>query len=126
MGHLGSIPGLGRSPGEGKGYPLQYSGLKNSIDCIVHGVAKSQIGLSDFHIHTCFWRMEWQPTPVSSILAWRIPMDREDWQATVHEVTKSWSQLKRISIVDLQCFRCSTVRKILKILNNFQKFYVNF
>ena len=41
-GVLGSIPGLGRSPGEGKGYPLQYSGLENSIDCIVHGVAKSQ------------------------------------------------------------------------------------
>ena len=31
------IPGLGRSPGEGKGYPLQYSGLENSMDCIVHG-----------------------------------------------------------------------------------------
>ena len=41
-GDLGSIPGLGRSPGEGKGYPLQYSGLENSMDCIVHGVAKSQ------------------------------------------------------------------------------------
>ena len=40
-GDLGSIPGLGRSPGEGNGYPLQYSGLKNSMDCIVHGVAKS-------------------------------------------------------------------------------------
>ena len=38
---LGSIPGLGRSPGEGKGYPLQCSGLENSIDCIVHGVTKS-------------------------------------------------------------------------------------
>ena len=37
---LGSIPGLGRSPGEGNGYPLQYSGLKNSMDCRVHGVAK--------------------------------------------------------------------------------------
>ena len=37
-----SIPGLGRSPGKGKGYPLQCSGLKNSMDCIVHGVAKSQ------------------------------------------------------------------------------------
>ena len=37
-----SIPGLGRSPGEGKGYPLQYPGLENSTDCIVHGVAKSQ------------------------------------------------------------------------------------
>ena len=39
MGDLGSIPGLGRSPGEGKGYPLQYSGLENSMECIVHGAA---------------------------------------------------------------------------------------
>ena len=37
-GDQGSIPGLGRSPGEGKDYPLQYSSLENSIDCIVHGV----------------------------------------------------------------------------------------
>ena len=51
-GNLGSIPGLGRSPGEGKGYPLQYSDLENSMDCIVHGVAKSQIPLSDFHLLT--------------------------------------------------------------------------
>ena len=48
MGELGSIPGLGRSAREGKGYPLQYSGLENSMDCIVHGVAKSQTRLSDF------------------------------------------------------------------------------
>ena len=41
-GDLGSVPELGRSPGEGKGYPLQYSGLENSVDCIVHGVAKNQ------------------------------------------------------------------------------------
>ena len=41
-GDLGLIPGLGRSPGEGKGYPLRYSGLENSINSIVHGVAKSQ------------------------------------------------------------------------------------
>ena len=40
VGDLGSIPGLGRSPGEGKGYPLQYSGLENSMDCIVHGVER--------------------------------------------------------------------------------------
>ena len=46
---LGSIPGLGRSPGEGKGSPLQYSGLENSMDCIVHRVTKSQTRLSDFH-----------------------------------------------------------------------------
>ena len=48
---VGLIPGLGRSPGEGKGYPLQYSGLENSMDFIVHGLAKSQTGLSDFHFH---------------------------------------------------------------------------
>ena len=40
-GDLGLISGLGRSSGEGKGYPLQYSGLENSMDCIVHGVAES-------------------------------------------------------------------------------------
>ena len=44
-----SIPGLGRSPGEGKSYPLQYSGLENSMDSIVHGVAKSWTQLNDFH-----------------------------------------------------------------------------
>ena len=49
VGDLGSIPELGRSPGEGKGYPLQYSGLENYMDCTVHGVAKSQTELSDFH-----------------------------------------------------------------------------
>ena len=59
-GDLGSIPGLGRSSGEGKGYPLQYSGLENSMDSIVHGVSKSQTPLSDFHFvlvktrHFCY------------------------------------------------------------------------
>ena len=41
VGNMGSMPGFRRSPGEGRGYPLQYSGLDNSMDCIVHGVAKS-------------------------------------------------------------------------------------
>ena len=45
---LDSIPGLGRSPGEGKGYPLQYSSLENSMDSIVHGFTKSQTQLSHF------------------------------------------------------------------------------
>ena len=49
VGDLGSIPGLGRSPGEGKGYPLQYSGLENSMDYIVHGVTKSRTQRSNFH-----------------------------------------------------------------------------
>ena len=43
MGDLGSIPGLGRSPGDGKGYPLQYSGLENSMDSIVHGITESDM-----------------------------------------------------------------------------------
>ena len=46
---LGSILGLGRIPGEGRSYPLQYSGLENSMDCIVQGVAKSQTRPRDFH-----------------------------------------------------------------------------
>ena len=44
------IPGLGRSPGEGKGYPHQYSGLESSMDYICHGVAKGRTQLSDFHL----------------------------------------------------------------------------
>ena len=42
VGDLGLIPGLGRSPGGGKGYPLQYSGPENSMECTVHGVTKSR------------------------------------------------------------------------------------
>ena len=49
------IPGLERSPEEGKGYPLQYSGLENSMDCIDHGVLKSQTELSHFH-NTYSWK----------------------------------------------------------------------
>ena len=50
-GDLGSIPGLGRSPGEGKGNPLQYAGLENSMDCTVHRVPKSWTQLSNFSFH---------------------------------------------------------------------------
>ena len=55
-GHPDSFPGSGRIPGEGIGNPLQYSCLGNPMDRVawlatVHGVAKSQIGLNDFHFH---------------------------------------------------------------------------
>ena len=50
-GDAGSIPSPGRSPGEGNGYPLQYSGLEKFKDCIVHGVSKNWTQLSDFHFH---------------------------------------------------------------------------
>ena len=48
-GDLGSILGLGRSPGERNVYPLQYSGLENYMVCMAHGVTNSQTQLSDFH-----------------------------------------------------------------------------
>ena len=62
-GDLGSVSGLGRSPGEGKGYPLQYSRLENSMDrgpwrATVHGVAKSWTRLSDSAQHRNYLR-EW-------------------------------------------------------------------
>ena len=49
VGDLGSISALVRSPGEGNGYSLQYSGLENFMDCIVHWVTKSRTRLSNFH-----------------------------------------------------------------------------
>ena len=63
VGDLDSIPGLGRSPGEGKGYPLQYSGLENSMDCIVHGVARSWTQLNDFYFSSFFIAMEVSSKP---------------------------------------------------------------
>ena len=99
-GDLSLIPGLGRSSGEGKGYPLQYSGLEDSMDSIVHGVPKNHTKLSDFHflyrllqaslvaqMAPAIWgswvlslslkdSLEEGMATHSSILAWRIPMDR--------------------------------------------------
>ena len=76
MGDLGLIPGLGRSPGEGNSYPFQYCGLENSTDCIVHGVEKSWIRLSDFH----FTSLQYS--------CLKNPMDRGAWWATVHRDLK--------------------------------------
>ena len=66
MGDLGAIPGLGRSPEEGKGDPLQYCGLENSMDCVVHGVTKSQDD-----------PLEKEMATHSGTLAWRIPSMEE-------------------------------------------------
>ena len=63
VGNLGLIPGLGSSPGEGKGYPLQYSGLENSTDCIVNGVAKSRTRLSDLKKITFLLVVHWKNLP---------------------------------------------------------------
>ena len=72
VGDLGSIPGSGRAPGEGKGYRLQYSGLGNSTD---YAVAKSQRRLSDFHSLSLLYmvlcivntRLPMDPSPVSPL-----------------------------------------------------------
>ena len=102
---LGSVPGSGRSPGEGNGNPLQYSCLANPMGggawwAIVHGVAKSRTRLSDF---TCTFTLSILYTAVCihgggndnplqhSCL--ENPMDRGAWQATVHGVAKSRTQL---------------------------------
>ena len=111
-GDLGLIPGLGRSPAEGKGYTLRYFGLENSMDCTVHGVAKSQTWLSDFHFPG---GSVVKNLPVNARDAGLIPglrkspgeengnpfqysclenpMDRGAWWATVHRAAKSWTQL---------------------------------
>ena len=62
-GDLGSIPGLGRSPGEGKGYPFQYSGLENSMDCISHGGNKEsdtteRLSLSSDYLRFFFFPLD--------------------------------------------------------------------
>ena len=62
-GDLGSILGLGKSPGEGKGYPLQYSGLENPMDCIVPGVVKSWTQWSDF--------------PFPQLICWKSNLQRD-------------------------------------------------
>ena len=69
VGDLSSTPGLGRSPGEGKGYLLQYSSLENSMDSIVHGVEKSWISLSNFHFPV-FGTLSFYCTKHGSIPGW--------------------------------------------------------
>ena len=67
-GDQGSIPGLGRSPGEGKGYPLQYSGLEDSMDRIGHAVVKSLPAMQETPVQVWVkkicWRRDRLPTPV--------------------------------------------------------------
>ena len=81
-GDVGSIPGSGRSPGEGNGNPFQCSCLKNPMDrgalqATVHGIAKSQTPLSDFTFTFHFHSLEKEMATHSSVLAWRIPGTEE-------------------------------------------------
>ena len=93
-GDLGSIPGLGRFPGEGRGYPLQDAGLENPMDCVVHGVAKSQTRLRDFHFplikreNRGFWSVSTATGPVPSygLLSYcshlSLSSQTEPWEGT--------------------------------------------
>ena len=96
MGDLGSIPGLGRSPGQGRGYPLQYSGLENSIDYIVHGVARNQTDWATFtttttkpelkvgaRIQICIFRIQISAFTHSVIIPFKKeskPLQQKGWK----------------------------------------------
>ena len=84
------IPGLGRFPGEGIGYQGQYSWAS-----LVAQMVKNLPAMWETWVRLLGWEdfLEKNIATHSSILAWRIPMDRGAWQATAHRVTKSWTQL---------------------------------
>ena len=123
-GRPGFDPLMGRSPREGKGYSLQYSGLENSMGCIVHGVTKSQTRLSNFHFHYIPGNRHILPSfdgsnnnlPATQETQFRSlgqggkspeegnayslqdscpenPTDRGAWQASIHWVANSWTQM---------------------------------
>ena len=117
VGDLDLIAGLGRSPGEGNIYPLQNYGLENSMD---YTVTKSQTWLSLFlgasmvaqmvkslpavqetQIQSLGWEypVGKEMTTHSSILDWRIPMDRGAWWATVHGVAKRQTWLNHFTFI---------------------------
>ena len=81
----GSIPGLGRSAGEGMGYPLQYSWAS-----LVAQLVKNLPAVQETWVHSLGWEDPMQEglATQSSILAWRVPTDRGAWQATVHGVER--------------------------------------
>ena len=85
-GEPSSIPGSGRSPGEGLGYPLQYSWVS-----LVAQMIKNLPAMWETLVQSLGWEdpLEKGMGTHSSIFAWRIPMDRGAWQATVHGVAKS-------------------------------------
>ena len=82
----GSIAGLGISPGEGIGYPLQYSWAS-----LVAQIVKNPLAMRETWVPSLGWEdpLEEGIQTHSSILAWKIPMDRGAWRATVHRVTES-------------------------------------
>ena len=89
-GDPGLIPGSRSSPGEGTDYPLQYSWAS-----LVVQMVKNQPAMWETWVRSLGWEdpLEEGMATNSSVLAWRIPMDRGAWQAAVHDVAKSWTQL---------------------------------
>ena len=89
-GDPGLIPGSGRSPGKGIGYPLQYSWA-----FLVSQTVKNLPAMWETCVQSLGWEdpLEEGMATHSSILAWRIPVDRGAWRATVHGVAKSWTQM---------------------------------
>ena len=89
-GDLGSVPGLERSPGEGLGYSLQYYWAS-----LVAQMVKNPPVMWETSVPCLGWEdpLEEGMAIHSRVLAWRIPMDRRAWQATVYRVTKSWTWL---------------------------------
>ena len=90
-GDPGLISGLGRAAGEGIGYLLQYSWAS-----LVAQMVKNLATMWEIWVGSLGWEdlLEEGMATHSSILAWRIPMDKGAWRATVYGVTKSWTQLK--------------------------------
>ena len=89
---MGLPPELGRSPGEGIGYPLQYSWAS-----LVAQTVKNPHAMQKTWVRSLGWEdpfLKEDMATHSSILAWRIPVDRGAWWATVHRVTKSQTRLR--------------------------------
>ena len=86
----GSIPGSGRSPGKGMDYPFQYSWAS-----LVAQTVENLPTMWEIWVHSLGWEdpLEESMATHSNILAWRILMDREAWQAAVHRIAKSQTQL---------------------------------
>ena len=142
VGDLDSIPGLGRSPKEWKGYPLHYSGLENSMDCVVHGVAKSHTQLSDFRftsLHHVITLISHVSNVMPQILQARLQQygnqELPDLQAGFRKVTGTKDQIANIHwiiekagefqkniyfcFIDyLKAFDCVDHNKLWNILNN--------